>query len=458
MALTLYQSPNSVYHYLNGSVYPEWFTATSDNSTLYSDFKYVFKTYAANKITNASELIGNTKNFARINSNLGSFNSVPIVKSLVQSTFDPTITTWTPCTDSIRQYIVKATEYYNGNLQVASEQNYGKNIMIKSNTEYLTYSDYMLNGSTKKFLTDRTGEVDVRLTDYATMRFFNGSCIASSSSQYVSQPYQIEFDFYTGNGQECYKYFWSVVNPYWYTGIALDPDISVFDNHNTKIAPRLIEIPVGPKNFAGLTLNLAWVIGADGTAIPVSPNFPTPASQVFNISTIKYYDVFAYTYPIGAVSKKYRFNIVCENANKPGVQVYWENTKGGVDNFLFSKANTKVNSVSSLDILKNKYQQGHSSTYSGNRNYYIGSTAYDRGSDRVYNEQITTYTLNTDFISQQQANDLESLWSSNNIFCYIESVFYPVISKSESKVIKTTISGLKQYSFEVEISNVKTNS
>lgn len=461
MAITTWQSPSTSYHYISGSEYPEFFTATSSEVTSRPDLKYVFKIYAQNKTTAVNELISNTKNFPRVVENLGVFNSIPIMKSLVKNTFQPTISTWTACPDSIRQYAVECQEFYNGALQGTAEK-YGKYLMFKNNDESFSINDYIMHDTSgNKFLTSRTSPINIRRTDYATLRMINASVYPTTYSPAVSQPYTIIFEMCTGNGQEKYIYQWNITNPYWYTSIPLDSSSPyVLDNHMKTIAPRLLEIPVGPRNFnSSMYLNLIWVVGSDGTAIPISPGYPTPANLVFAMSNIKYYDVYAYTWPIGEVSKKMRYNFVCENYdNENSIQIQWENLQGGIDNFTFNKVNTKTNNISGVNMLRNKYQQGHSSIYSGSANYYVGANNYDRGIDRVYNEQVTTYNLITDWVTQDQCNDLESLWQSNSIFANVSGTFYPVISLTDKQIIKTTKPGLKQYQFDIQLSNIKYNS
>jgi len=163
--LTQVQQPGSTssYQYIHGSTYPAFYTATSNYAPLKSDFKYVFKTYTSDG------LVGNTKNSPRILENLGVYDSVPVVKSLVGSTFQPTISNWTPCPDSIKQYRVDLQEFYDG-ATISTTLNYQKTLVMKQNLEGDYFSNYLLNADTKKFLTDKTGVTPIRLTDYATLR------------------------------------------------------------------------------------------------------------------------------------------------------------------------------------------------------------------------------------------------------------------------------------------------
>lgn len=453
MAISLVQQPSTITDnkFIHGSTYPTYYTATSDNATMYSDFKYVFTTTATEGV------IGRTKNNVRQLENLGAFDSQPIVRPLVSSMFQPTINTWTTCSDSIRQYRVDIQEFYNGVTQ-SSVTNYTKSIIFKQNKEDFLYSNYLLNEATKKMLTEKTGITPIRRTDFSTMRFLNASMFNTTYAPYISQPYSILFQLFTGNGQESFIYSWHYPNPFWYTGIPILPSSTL--DAQTTISKRLIEIPTGPANLSGSTLDLIWIIGADGTSIAVTPGYATPGHLVFNMTNITHYDVWAYTYPLGDVSIKYRYKFECENVNKPSIQLQWENNCGGIDSFLFTKVNTKTNSISSNVITKNKYQQGHATTYTGNRNQYIGYNSYDRGTEQIFNEQTTTYTLNSDLLTQAQCNDLESLWNSNFVFANIGGTyrdFYPVISMSEAVVIKTTKGGLRQYSFDIQFSNKKIN-
>ena len=455
MALTIVQQPATVtdYKFIHGSTYPTFYTATDTLSSTKSDFKYVFTTKTSDGV------VGNTKNSPRILEGLGAFDSQPIVNNLVSSMFQPTITNWTTCSDLIRQYRVDIQEFYDGIVQTPVTD-YAKALVFKQNKEDFIFSNYVLTDSTKKMLTDKTGITPIRRTDYSTMRLLNASMYATTYAPYISQPYSILYTIRNTDGSG-YIYSLHNPNPYWYTTIPINSNNLSFDDQAKTISKRILEIPTGPKNLSGVTLDLIWVLGTPGNPdLPISPAFPTPGWQVFMNPNMDYYDVSCYTWPLGYVSKQYRYKIVCDTPNKPPIQLQWENLLGGMDSFLFTLVNTKTNSYVSNTMQKNKYQQGHASTYSGNKNHYIGNNIYDRGTTQIYNEQTTTYTLNTDFLTQAQCNDLESLWQSNYIFANIDGTyngFVPVVSLSEAVVIKTTKAGLRQYSVDVQLSNKKYN-
>lgn len=453
MAITTVQEPVTFpsASFIHGSTYPAFYTAISDNYAITNGFKYAFN------LNTSDGLVDSVKNAPRTNNGIGIYDSVPVTNSLVSSTFQPTIQGWTICPDSIRQYRVDVSEYYNGETQLSTIKNYQKTLLIKNNKENFVIQNYILNNSNAKMLTERTETVDVRLTDYATLRFLNASIYNTNNPTYISQPYSILFQFFLKDGGSLI-YSYHIPNPYWYTTISMNTGNTVFDDHSKIIAPRLLEFPVAPANFTNsMYLDLIWVIGSEGTAIPISPPYSTPAKTVFEMSDIDYYDVWAYTYPNGDMSQKYRYKIVCENSVKAGIQLQWANTCGGVDCFLFSGENTKTNKIATSTYLKNKYQLGHVSMYSGSKNNWIGSTGYDRGITQIFSEQNTTYTLFTKYITQAQREDLTSLWQSNDIYANIGGTFYPVISLTEAIEVDTTKQGLKQYAIDIQIANNKYN-
>jgi hypothetical protein len=350
--------------------------------------------------------------------------------------------------------MVDVYEFYDATFDATSKQLFAKHTMIKNNMENFPWEDYVLTTATKKCLTDKTQTTKIRSTDYATLRFLNANPARDTYLNYTSRPYvwRISIVDTSGNIADCEILIG--VNPHWYTSIPMNPSTStwVLDDHNKLIAPRLLEIGVGPKNLENLNFRMDWYNGVNIVA--------TLPGTTLQQSNIDYYEIYASKSSpvINQVSKKYRYEMICSSNkyNANAIQIQWENLQGGFDNFLFTKVNTKTNSIAGTTMLKNKYQQGHNSNTSSMN--FIGANSYDRGYTQIYNEQITTYNMNTDWVTDLQMQDLESLWQSNSIFANISGTFYPVISLSDKQIINTNSRGLKIYSFDIQLSNSKYNS
>lgn len=439
MAITKYQSPDLLT--MNRKVHqvanPEWYTCTSTNSSSYSDFKYKFS------IVDSTGTIASFKQSPNI-SGYGAFSPTSIVGAQLISKFNPTITTWTDVGENgvIKQYRVDVSEFYSGAEQVSTLQSYYKVMALNAQLEDFTYSNYLLNSSTKKFLSPITSAttLNMRITDYATVRFLNGSFSYLSSLTYKSYPYVIRLDLTKANGDH-YHYYSKTYNPWWSATNPLNSSSSTFDSAKG----RCLDFPVGPANI----VQMYWMLDYSSISGSISPAVQYLGSSI--IEEGDSYEVYAWTWPYGDMSIRYKYYITCENENKPGVMICWENEVGGISYYLATKRYTQQINAERYSYRKSKDEFGQASQTTNTT--YVGHNQYSR-EDTVYGGQATnSLIVNTDWLDEYELAYLKDIQTSKNIYVYYNSRYYHALLVNDAQVVATTKSGLIQLQLEFEHSN-----
>lgn len=315
--------------------------------------------------------------------------------------------------------------------------------------------EHLINkDDSKDFLVNMPNEHNIRLIDDFTFRTYNGF-IDSLDSSLGGLFYQGGIKMFTTGGSASAILFTTSTNPYY------QAQSSHTDNPTVNGDNFVIEIPGGINNFQGATLILKgyWDTHGDWHGVQRKVSFEVDETGWYSIKTIDsniisgtitHYDYWAYKYPCGSfpeyrISKKHRFNIV-QDCKFEAVNVGWENTKGGVDYYVFTKANEKKISIKKDIYEQNLYEIDH--RYSG-----IVKNKFNKGMNVYRNTVFTIYEVNTDWLSQDEINGLEDLFRSTEVYMYINGEWQFVISvEKKATIFNKKRKGLKKYKLNFQIS------
>ena len=187
---------------------------------------------------------------------------------------------------------------------------------------------------------------------------------------------------------------------------------------------RLTHWPAGPQNMddAGITLdpNLAYytvTLYAQGTDRAVNEN---------------------------AVWGTYRFNITDANCGYTGVRFAYKNTYGVWDYFNFGLAESTQSNVSRQEYKQsfvNFSSTGTTVTYDKQR----------RGKNNYYNDVQKIRTANSDYLTQEDANNLRELFFSTDVYAQTAAgEYWPVVILNASITEKTNPRSQKLFRYTVE--------
>lgn len=285
------------------------------------------------------------------------------------------------------------------------------------------FSDYLLTGSNKKFLSkfrnlyvigNSIFGQKIQLGQYHTLGFLNGKHYLDSEvtririQTYDSTDTLLSTDY--------------VDNTSIYGGATFDATI---DYSNTD--EGLLYFGCGTAQLEELGV----------TMTDVSYYYV----QAFNVNT--------------AVSSAYKFDI--QEADCKGyetIRLAFLNSLGAWDYYNFTKKSVRKTQINKSPIKQNYgYTPYFSTTEIGDANNfkYYNQGTYDGGT-RVFNTNATeTIEANTDFITQDEASILEELFLSPDVYMQTGNTFEPVVI-NETEYIKQTSANdmLKQYIITIE--------
>jgi hypothetical protein len=192
---------------------------------------------------------------------------------------------------------------------------------------------------------------------------------------------------------------------------------------------QLLTIGVGPANLvaAGNTLNTSWA----------------------------YYDVTlrpqesAGTEDNTAYYAKIRFIKQGAQCGYDGVRFAWKNEFGVWDYYTFTLATDK-----SYNIERQNYQQ---TFVPYNTNYPVPYSTERRGQTNFYNKLTQTQVATSNWLTQNEADWLQELFFSANVFQQLDGDFYPIVITSANLTEKTNPRSQKlfQYQIEFQVANQK---
>lgn len=271
------------------------------------------------------------------------------------------------------------------------------------------FTPYILDDNTKSFLSDLDASVsrELRSTDYHTLAFFNGTWVSDASELGT-----LEVKEYNDAGVQQGS-TWYIDNTTANGGVP--PSSSNLHDAG------LLYIGVGAANFSNAGVNLQA-----GTT---------------------YYTVQAKSAQAGTYkSKLYRFNLISDDCKGfETIRLAWINRLGAWDYYNFSKKSTKNTRISKKLYRKTvgNWADNPSSGYSYSQ--------YERGHSTVGVSALEQWEANTDFITEDEAALLESLFTSPNVYMLSGEDVIPV-SVTDTNYVKQSLVNdkLMQYSINIE--------
>ena len=422
---------------IHSVAYPIHYTVLSDNYAT-SGFRYKFS------INTKDGVLAVSNNAPSYINGIGIFSPNSLLKNEVEYKFQPDILAITNVPNAAIQYRIDVSEV--GTASPLST-NFFKVWGLRNANENFDYTDYVLNNSNGKLLTNQVHTQKVSFNDRGSIRALSGTLVNVAYPEYISDVYQYHLIKTNTNGAK--YYYKSTVNPY-YT----NTNTTGLSNQNAilvSLDDYVVDIPAYPYNVD----NMGWTYYARELSPGDYEEFVTPVviSNILNTSTASY-SICTLDSEGNPSSKYYNFEIISE-CNYPAVQLAWENKDGGTDYFTITKHKTKTTSSTKSTYIKDKYQQGQmAGTYYNNYNY-IGYNDLSKG-ESVYGGKVNeNWQLYTDWLSQDEIEYLEWLFHSPNVFMRIEDKWYPVTILNDKTLVETDRRGLKNFSIELRMANTQ---
>ena len=303
------------------------------------------------------------------------------------------------------------------------------------------FKPYVLDGSTKKFITNQspTFERNLRLTDYQTLAFFNGKFCTSQAGGH-------------GYVQNCES---SLVKYIYAKG--LDESgatlfTGVWENNDTNggsYFPNLSTAQLIPQTHPLTDKGLLYVgIGCKN----IIDHMPNQAGGVINASdfdNVVKYQVYASNSAGAIISERYSFVIKGNDCKGyETIRIAYLNRLGAWDYVNFNKKSTQ-----STDITRSNFKQNYgyapiqqNGANSGNKWDY----GKWQGGTKTYNvNAINTIEANSDWINEEHAITLEELFTSPDTYIQDGAEFIPVViteknytkqTKANDKLIQYVVS------------------
>lgn len=129
--------------------------------------------------------------------------------------------------------------------------------------------------------------------------------------------------------------------------------------------------------------------------------------RLSNHATASYYEVYGTNSSDAQKTTKYRFSVDGNECVFPMVELAWKNRLGQWDYFTLKKKNTKTLNTTrtSMERTLGTY---NATTYAEN--------SFDRGTATLSADAIYSETANTDYLTEKQAEWIEELFTSKNVY------------------------------------------
>lgn len=138
----------------------------------------------------------------------------------------------------------------------------------------------------------------------------------------------------------------------------------------------------------------------------------------------------------------YRFNIDTANCDYPGVRFAWKNEYGVWDYFNMTLAESTTSAIE-----RESYEQSFVNYSSANTSTYDTSR---RGESQFQNRVSKTRTAQSDYLTQENADNLRELFFSTNVYVQEGTTFLPVVITNASVTEKTNPRSQKLFTYTVE--------
>ena len=257
---------------------------------------------------------------------------------------------------------------------------------IQASVPYLTsspsgnydFGQFIPNGTSKRFLTNmpdyttQAQSIPVSNNEWRTMAFLNDSTNCQINRLYVQ--------IFNSSGTKL-----NTSNDYFENTNAnggANPSSEV----NTD-AERLIFVGVGVKNLNTQNLHTDM--------------------RISNHATASYYEVFGADSSATQKTTKYRFSLDGNDCKYPMKELAWKNRFGQWDYFTFKKKDEKNLSITRTSMEK-PIGEFNSTLYTEN--------SWNRGTETLKTDATYQETVNSDYLTEIQAEWLEDLFTSNDVY------------------------------------------
>lgn len=432
MSLTIKQEPGSstlTTDFRVHGIYDKFYTALS---SIYQtdNMKYKYNLILSNGIEVT------TKTFPWTNG-VGIFNSSKFLKENITHTFQPNILAINKCSTDIINYRVSLEENISGT--TISTYNFIKCLGIRAIREDFNWQNHILKSSTQfdygtsngRFLTNFRDNLKVSLTNQHTIRALSGTFYNGINANRFSGYATSNIWVFKKDGT--YKNY-TMNNPYYnFSENGMLESNTILEN----VGAWLIDIPCGPYNINLAKKYLVW--NENGQ---VTPNQYITTPVIDDDTT--YYTIQSWSNePKG---ETLRFDMICEADN--AIRLGYENVYGATDYYNFNLLNKASIKVERSSFYKNN--KGINSSYNM-------TTINNSGGYEIYNVDYNDiYEINSDWVTEIEANYLKELFISPNVYAYINSVWYKIVLlDDEYQIFNDQFTGLFQYNLKFRISNKK---
>jgi len=288
------------------------------------------------------------------------------------------------------------------------------------------FSDYLLTGGTKKFLTKfpqnfagtgLSGQ-KIQLAQYHTIGFLNGKHYQDSEVTRIR--------------------------------------IRTYNSSDTLLQTKYVDNTAinGGAPFGSAILGQAQSNNTNEGLLYFGCGTVQLDELAFNMNNVAYYTVTALNVNIN-VSKTYYFTI--QEADCKGyetIRLAFLNSLGAWDYYNFTKKSVRKTQINKTAIKQNygttPYQATTGFGDAFNYDYYTQGT-YDGGTRAFNVNAIETIEANTDFVTEDEAAILEELFLSPDVYMQTGYSFEPVVINEQEYIKQTTANDmLKQYIITIE--------
>ena len=423
MAITIETQPTGI-----NSLYKPMFFVYSTNLTYDLSFRFRYSIYLPN--TEYDNTPYTTTNIFKgisvpTDSDLSYNSASEILKNVSKFNFNPDLTG----IDRVQDNMIFFTEYIEEVDNTGSLSNATSNVIkAMRHIDSVTMTDYILAGNTS-FLSKFTTH-SLRITDDCTLR-----TIQTDDSNFKYAKYNLVVSDSTYEEIE-----FKIENPY-FDKCDLNGSTLQWNGDN-----NIIEIKAG--NFGGITViplrykdGTGWhaATHTSETLIVSGDNISLVMTDSVTASgELTSYTIEAFDDKDASLSVSESFTIV-QDCRFDSVNVAWENGIGGVDYFLFDKANEKTISLDKTVYERTPYKLNTEDNTVDNLDYSRNNTIYR-------NKTVTTLEANTNWLSQTEIDNLEDLFKSTETYIYYGGEWLYVLNTAKEAVIyNKKRKGLKKY-------------
>jgi hypothetical protein len=316
----------------------------------------------------------------------------------------------------------------------ASNYYYDINGLVEPNSGYWNFqsSSYYneitvpvtVTGSSQVGLTTSPTTLKVQTGNYHTIALINGNANGIDTSATAQDVYMMQVKAYNdlnGNGA-----LLDTLDIYNITGEGGGPRASEADAWNAALqsgSTRLQYWGVGPQNLNDYTSSFM----PTGWQSYTVTWYPQETTNIANEN-----------YPLA----QYIFNKQTGDCSYNTIRFAWKNELGAWDYYNFTLAESETNSMERIE-----YRQTFVpfSTTSNSATYDISR----RGREQLLNKVTTTKTANTDWLTQTEADWIQELFLSSNVYIQDGINFVPVVIIDSALVAKRNPRTQKNFQYQI---------